>query len=336
MIAKLNSKKFFFCDNRNLALGILAGVAAFGGVTLATPQKAHAGNIYGFSSLEWEASFLLNEESITFSFDAESDTRATLNEVTETDFDPFNGDGFSDAGQSYVDNNGAQNSTIVGENIFSPRQGSFVGDPAITSDPGGIGSDFVRGDAIASDGDGNIAASNVAELYIEAGEPFEAGLSEGQWDLLSLPINFAAGDELDIEAIFDYEIIAAITGFDGDPRELKEIQSVLEWDLEVIEVATGDSVGGIGFQIEEGLANINATDESFGTNVVRDTSITFGTDDAPAGIYEIVITGEERVTGSATQGHAGVPEPGTILGLLAIGGLGLGLKRKKQSKQLPV
>ncbi|MDJ0633252.1 MAG: PEP-CTERM sorting domain-containing protein [Xenococcaceae cyanobacterium MO_188.B29] len=29
-----------------------------------------------------------------------------------------------------------------------------------------------------------------------------------------------------------------------------------------------------------------------------------------------------------------VPEPGTILGLLAIGGLGLGLKRKQQSKQL--
>lgn len=30
----------------------------------------------------------------------------------------------------------------------------------------------------------------------------------------------------------------------------------------------------------------------------------------------------------------GTPEPTTILGLLAVGGLGLGLKRKKQSKQL--
>lgn len=35
----------------------------------------------------------------------------------------------------------------------------------------------------------------------------------------------------------------------------------------------------------------------------------------------------------AVESH-GVPEPGTILGLLAVGGLGIAMKRKQQSKQL--
>ena len=344
MIANLNSKKFFFCDNPNLALGVLAGVAAFGGVTLATPQKAEAMSVYGFSKLEWEASILLNGNAVPNFFDASGETNASIlaNEsgglIQEDNVEFFNFDGFADTPQSYVNNNGPQNSTIVPENTFNPPQGSF---PGIG---GTIGPDFARGDSYACDtgntagencldfgllGNNNLVAANVAEGYIKGENDFviDSGESEGSW-LLATEFAANAGDNLVIDTEFLYEVAAGIDGWESG--ENKIVEAAVEWELDVIDVTTNTIIGELVFGEALDLFNDNGLLQDSGTVSDRDLNLVLPT----TGNYAIAIGGDERVSGSSQ--NITTPEPGTILGLLAIGGLGIGLKRKKQSKQLPV
>lgn len=327
---------------------VFTGTVFLGTVSLAIPQKANAMSIYGFSKLEWEANILLNGNPIFF--DAETDTRADIiaNEGggNAATFEPFIGGGFSDATQSYVDNGGAKspprNGAPVPENVFNPPQGSF---PGIG---GAIGPDFARGDAIACDlvvsgcgldffpnFDNNLAAANVAEVYVKGENDFliDSGLAEGEWDLLSAPFIVGQGDVLNIDVGYLYDVKAGIEGWDSG--ELKEVESVVEWDLVVRDTSTGNIVANLGFQDIEGLSFQNALLEDLdGTNanpITESLTLSEGQELIAGDTYEIAIAGEERVTGSSQNDDpTKVPEPAFILGIFTVGGLGLSLKRKNK------
>ena len=94
------------------------------------------------------------------------------------------------------------------------------------------------------------------------------------------------------------------------------------------------AVVGIGeFQLtKEFVTNNGIDDEIFSINGGIDSASILGaTFLSITDIYNS--NGDELETSdnAFTQKAVGVPEPGTVLGLLAVSGLGLGLKRKKQS-----
>ena len=130
----------------------ISSVFIVGGVSVALAQRVNASTIYGFSKLEWEARILLNMFPVPLDASTESMAEVVTDEGggMAANNDLFNGDGFSDAIQSYVDNGGVQSPPVggapVAENTFNPRQGSF---PIPGRPPGRVGPDFARGDAIA-------------------------------------------------------------------------------------------------------------------------------------------------------------------------------------------
>ena len=88
----------------------------------------------------------------------------------------------------------------------------------------------------------------------------------------------------------------------------------------------GTSNGAVDFELDEAFP-VSAEWFIPGQGTLRSPDVVFEfgqTSTSSAGVYNV----------EADAVHAAVPEPGTILGLLAVGGLGIAMKRKQQSKQL--
>ena len=142
------------------------------------------------------------------------------------------------------------------------------------------------------------------------------------------PISVPGGTEylytLDNDLVFEWN------NLDGDPGDVDVRFTLKAGNL--FEVETDDDPGPsteveailVGFEpseaqwfIDSGVS-LDGTDQTFS---VAEAEFTFGQiEDQPGGTFGIEADAVEAV-----------PEPGTILGLLAVGGLGLALKGKKQS-----
>ena len=140
---------------------------------------------------------------------------------------------------------------------------------------------------------------------------------------VGLPTGFARY-ELDDDLVFNLEnqvvvTIGAESTFVGefDLNPAGQTQGV-EFELDIASEATQVTVGGEVYSFAGG---------SDGDNLITGEVFTFGD------LEETTIGGEYGAEISIAS-HQGVPEPASILGLLAVGGLGIAMKRKQQSKQL--
>ena len=126
----------------------------------------------------------------------------------------------------------------------------------------------------------------------------------------------------DLEFNLDGEVLVTIgegSTFLGDfDLNAAGVIEGVGFELDTASNATQVTVGGEVYSFTGG---------SDGDNFITGEVFTFG--DLP----ETTIGGEYGGEISIAS-HQGVPEPGTILGLLAVGGLGIAMKRKQQSKQL--
>ena len=131
-----------------------------------------------------------------------------------------------------------------------------------------------------------------------------------------LVFNFDPNSDDSAEASVTFGAGSTFVGeFDTNPAGVTE---GVEFELDVASNATQVTVGGEVYSFTGG---------SDGDNFITGDAFVFG--DIPETTIGGTYGGEVSVQGVTTT-----PEPTTILSLLAVGGLGLGLKRKKQSKQL--
>ncbi len=93
--------------------------------------------------------------------------------------------------------------------------------------------------------------------------------------------------------------------------------------------------GSVEFELEEGEWEFVINDPGLGADPIIEGTAASSVMEFGQDAFSTV-GGNYGADGTVVVVANGVPEPASILGLLAVGGLGLGLKRKKQSKQLPV
>lgn len=290
---------------------VIAGVAGLIGA-ISIQNQSNAMTIYGFAKLEWEARVWFNNNPVFF--DASTETTANLNGQNQGDINDYNRDGFSDAEQSYLSDT-PNNPPSPGENRFNPRYGNFQM-PGLLAGP--AGPDFSRGDAIACDTnilpncfdnfptfDEDIAAANVAELYIKSEDDgvVESGDSLGKWDMLAGFTAQNVNDRLDIDVEFLYELAVGIEGFDKDLEEAKNVKASVQWALIVVNDISGQLVGQILFTPDElKLENENGAKKDPESGNIKNEALSLvfgGIDGKPLGDYLIAITGSEMVMGSS-------------------------------------
>ena len=293
---------------QNLAV---AGIVAVGGVTLATPQKAQAATVYGFSSLEITDLTILGVETI---FETETSDSAVLDSLNDSNID------ITDAEQAFVTNNGVP---MPGENFFDPW-GTPLGGPQ--------GTNFARGDvAISGDPVTDFNGTNVAEAYVNGNEELEAE-ADGEWEAVSIFFTVSPGQDIMFNGTYAGLLGVEITNSDF-VSGIAEAQLAFNFE---INASDGTPVFQTGFEESLGLAQVgfqsDAPGGSLASAVSNGNSFTFAQDiiDEFGTEYNIVIDAFEEAT-VRKQVDGRVPEPSTILGLLAVGGLGLGLKRAKQA-----
>lgn len=141
-------------------------------------------------------------------------------------------------------------------------------------------------------------------------------------DLVSPPTGNFEFIEGSVDGLtFEYELQNNVVfEFDNGVEVVFGAGEIFLGDLEV----EGDSVVGVEFLEETIASDVTIPGIPADELIAGAEELTFGSVSPDGGGYQ----GEVVVSGTTT------PEPTTILGLLAVGGLGLGLKRKKQSKQL--
>ncbi len=134
--------------------------------------------------------------------------------------------------------------------------------------------------------------------------------AEGEFELVSFTSDTQFVYRLTSPLVFDFDDDVSVT-FGTDELFLGSFE--LDGD--------GNRIG-VGFVEQTVSAVVNIDGDIFPTgNLIVREEITFG--DLPGGE-----AGEFGAIAQVVEVN-GVPEPATILGLLAVGGLGLGLKRKK-------
>ncbi len=178
----------------------------------------------------------------------------------------------------------------------------------------------------------------ISSVFLATGEfvpPFPPGINPGSpqffdvsSDIVSLNLESGTPDttfiyELQDDLNFNFDI----TGNGFNPTEDVSVTigagSTFLGDFDT----DNGNVDGLGFEedeLSEVVVNIAGVEYTLDDPLLEVTGESFSFDQA---------VGEEfgQYSGGTTVAGETVPEPATILGLLTVGGLGLGLKRKKQS-----
>lgn len=293
----------------------ITGLVALGGVTLATPQKAQAGTVYSYSELNIIDLIITGVEDLDF--ETETSTSAVINPPLTSD----GGIGEFDASQSFVTLNGVPSAP---ENFFDPW-GTPLGGPQ--------GPNFARGDVL-------INGNNLLTDFdgVNLGEAFCNGLvfceaeGDGEWEAVSEFFDIAPGDQINFTADYSYLLAAEITGW--DPGESKFTEAEFAFDFEINgRDANGDVTVLRQFTLDEsiGVANANSFEQDSDSGSLASNFAAFTAEELEGlSDFNIVVDAIEVAAVRKRQDQK-VPEPATIFGLLTVGGLGLGLKRKKQS-----
>ena len=298
----------------------MAGLVATTGVILTTPQKAEAATAYGYSQFEIEDLIIeLNGGNGNFVFATEASDFALLNGLVDGNLAPL------DPPQAFVSNNVVPPAP---QNSFDP-----YGDINPTA-PGPAGPNFSRSDALIGPGTDpniNFDAENVAESYVSGNSL--AATANAEWEAVSQNFNLAVGDVISVDGVYNYLLNVVIDGFDPGELKLAEAEFFFSVDL-VGQEADGTAEVIRQFEDDEaiGLLNTNGALEDSATIDIGGIGTAFNfapitaAEIAQFETFNLVIDAVEETVVDVEQ----APEPTTVLGLLAVGGLGLGLKRKKQ------
>ena len=300
------------------------GVAALGAIaatSLAAPQKAEAGTAYGYSRLTI-TDLLLEDVPDGVTFGSETSDNATLDGLVCGNIDP------TDAAKCHVTNNGVP---MPPENFFG-----VWGNPSLLPDPpfnGTQGPNFARSDVLIDDPANLIVdgfdGQNVAEAFI-TGNRLQAE-ADAEWELVSTTFALEEDDEIEFTATYDYLLGVEIT--DWEPGDEKFAEAELAFNVELNGIRADGTVEGIRqFTFDESIGRFNENGFEFEQDSGSfDVEFEEITDEEVEEFvaFNIVVDAIEATSVSVDQGKK-VPEPSAILGLLAVGGLGLGLKRKQQ------
>ncbi len=175
------------------------------------------------------------------------------------------------------------------------------------------------------------SASNFAEIEL-TGDNI-SGNAEGTYEVFSANFNATPDDVVDLEGFFEGDLFAQVTGYTGGTK-LASSEFLAQYTINLIQ-GDGNAIEVFAGEVfQAGISVINENDtETLNTGIIdigfNDYVIGSSGLDPDGGTYEFRLAAVEEVNG--TIDRVAVPEPGTVVGLLAIGGLGLGLKRKKQS-----
>ncbi|MDJ0519605.1 MAG: PEP-CTERM sorting domain-containing protein [Trichodesmium sp. MO_231.B1] len=161
--------------------------------------------------------------------------------------------------------------------------------------------------------DDNLGSTAVSTANGHFSPPFTPAPPLGLVDLVPVTANFSwvSGTSTNPGDIFTYELVDAITF--NFPNE----DVTVTWEAGTIFEGTFNNNNGVGF-VEVSENNPPTVTGILSTTVISD-EISF---------QDILATGGAEYEVSVATGEK-IPEPTAVLGLLAVGGLGLGMKRKK-------
>ena len=176
----------------------------------------------------------------------------------------------------------------------------------------------------------NIGAASIDNADGVFAPPFTEAPPIFLQDLTPATGNFVYVGDGPAAGEFIYELNSPLVfEFLGVPSETGPGNVVATLDAGTEFVGFFDTANSVEFALAPGQGEAITVDGiDFEGETFLDDGFEFEDGSLPAG-------GEYLAEVEYDDGITPVPEPGTILGLLAVGGLGLGLKRKKQSKQLP-
>lgn len=179
-------------------------------------------------------------------------------------------------------------------------------------------------------------ASNFAQIDLTAapGDPPISGFAQGEYEVFSDDFEATAGDVVDLDGFVAFDLFAEVTGFDGGTKIASaefEAQYTINRIIDgiVTEVFAGSVFsGGVAVTNEDGQEILNNTTQEIAdpfplSSPDFDYIIPEGAD----GTYEIRLAAVEQVTGAIDREK--VPEPSSLAGLLALGGLTFLVKRRK-------
>ena len=292
--------------------GLLKKVATFGvatlvgGLALGLSQEAKAATATAqsdllFSDLEFTTNFGIDISDFFYS----TSCQATVNGVTDQDTQ----------GPTAFPGPVAPSTCEVIDGLSTANATAFTG--------AGIGVGFNQGTSSFANAEGNMETAS------------------GTSEFLSLTGIFDAPDDgtFSFQALLEAFISAEVVGFDDGESKLASTGYLASFTLVELD-ANGNPIRDVIAPIIRGnTGGVINQDGTFQNGAVPDGVFTPGTldemfagTDIPfggAGRYQAQFTASTDV--NALTDQIAVPEPGTVLGLLAIGGLGLGLKRKQQS-----
>ncbi len=334
---------------------LVAGAVTASGIALAVPQKAEAATAYSYSEANFDVGITATFEIPSFSTETADSAELRFPMMTDGNAD------ITDAAQACVTTN------MMGPGACLIGQNSFIGFiPNINTDGpvGQANADYARSDveiisASVSDSVSDVEGINAAETFVDDKNPKTIGDADAEWEYGTGLFTVEDGDQLTIDIEGYYDLIVQIN--DLPPKGQGFVESEYEFGifldgLNLLEFANDNGLvngpdGQFGattlelnnplvpvdrFQFSEAISRTNANGrEVLGQqldcngNPICSFTVTFGDDEGeiPVGTYDLTIESLEEVTARVET----VPEPATMLGLLAVGGLGFGLKRKKQS-----
>lgn len=302
----------------NLTLGVIATT----GISIISAQKAYAASAYAYSQADVFVNIQYNGSIDVPWLEVETSTSsgATVEDTPggdEIDVDEFN------ALQSYVGPPPAPP-----QNFFSPK--------------GQETPDYARGDTVINDLSlTSVEGQNLGETFVESpiSETVQGDQGEGfgTWEWGTDIFTAAEGDSIEFfgedlnpepgeDKIFGSYSLAVQIEDGNSLNEFAESEFDFAIKINQIENGAATEVFGLDFERAIGLTNPGGPLEQGDSIIFNDDSTEFQFEE---GQYEIVIEAVELADVRVNEGVP-VPEPATILGLLTVGGLGLGLKCKKQ------
>ena len=329
------------------------GVAALSMIaaTGITPAEAEAATAYAYS----EANFDVDITTTGFTIPGFATETADSAEIRFPEIFDANAD-ILDAEQACVNNGGAgPGACLVGENTFS----GFIPNTFTDGSVGQNNADYARSDVlINSASTSGVEGINAAETFVDDVTGTQTiGDGTATWEYGTEQFTVVAGDSLTIDLAGYYDLIIELDGNQGFVEAEYEFGIFLD-GIDLLDFAEDNNLvnslsggfeanptvalnnapplppGSFGFSEAISRTNLNGREvlnQQLDCDGAQSCSFTVnfgsGEGEIAPGNYNLTIESVEEVTARVQS----VPEPASILGLLTVSGLGLALKRKKQS-----